>query len=191
MIITSGDYRLRPLTIGDEQHVVECLLDFPIRITKRQAAQEFGHMIYISDGFDEDRVNSEVGGGLCLVLEYRRSPVGFRFTRFQHNVAEIAMLARHPEARQSGHQAADSYLHGALYFDHLHCLSCFFEAADTAPVNAAAARWRSGTAAPESVRKSRWDKQDLRSVTIMPNEFRAIMAADPRWADAEITISDA
>lgn len=188
-MISANGYTLRPIRLSDQEFIVSTLLDFPIKpMSVTQANNEFSNLEYVSRGFNEANVTSDAE--VCMVLEFNGTPVSFRFSRFKNAHAEIALLSRHPDERGKGHQNADSFLHGYWYFEHLDCLSCWFEAYDTTAVIGAAAKWRDGTAATETTRPSRFDRNKiLRSVTITPDEYRAILAADAVWSNARFAIS--
>lgn len=187
MRIDAGTYTLRPLEYRDKDFIVQCLLDLPLQTMSVLACErEFSNMEYLTRGFDEANVTSDAA--CCMILERGGDRISFRLTRFMNNHAEIALLARLPGKRGQGHQDPDSFMHGWWYFERMSIASCWFEGVDTVDVQAAAKKWKDGTAAVEETRNSvRGDKKLLRKVVILPSEFATLKAANGTYSTIPVT----
>lgn len=190
MIISGNGYTLRPLAYADKAFVVESMLDFPIAPSVQMAENSFANMLNLTNGFQDARIGTADQPAICLVLERGGAALSFRLTKFYMSIAELAMLARHPDARGKGHQDADSFLHGWWYFEHMSCLSCWFEAKDRPDTNGAAQKWRDGTAYPRGdTRKCKWDDEMLEKTILTRDEFLALRRADPVWSGVTFSVA--
>ena len=177
-MIESGDYLIRPVTIRDEYFFIETLADYPLgSMTPAQVRNELSTMLYVSRGFDMTR---KPDTGLCMVIEFKGELVGFRYTIFKDGVAEVRMLAMHPDYRGQGHQSTANFMFGWWYFQVLNQKEVWFEAVGNETVTGATTEWRAGTAFKGSQRKAKDGMTDLNKTVITAQEFAQIWAKSKR-----------
>lgn len=187
MIKSSNGFALRRLKYSDEEFLYESMSDFPVGdMTLMQVRNSMSNMLHLGKAFNPDKVTSETH--LCTILEREGTPVGFRWNKFERNVAEAVLGGIHPKYRGQGCQTATSFLHGYWYFDVLKLDSCFLEVVNTDNVNNAATKWRSITKAKEPKRKSRLDEKIVLSkITITPEHLEQRRSEHPIYKNVEYT----
>ena len=153
-ITSSNGFTLRPLKVGDYVSMCETLNDFPVAtMTMSMVQNEMSIMLQAISEFEP--YSNSAPKAIAMALEKDSTFLGFRFTTFDSNAAEVRMEAIHPDERGNKYATALGFLHGYWYVNTLNVTSMWGEGADTTLATNYAIPWRAVHTGTETTRASK------------------------------------
>ena len=188
-ITSSNGFTLRPLKMGDYISMCETLNDFPVAaMTMSMVQNEMSIMLQAGGEFEP--YSNSAPKAIALVLEKDSTFLGFRFTIFDSNAAEVRMEAIHPDERGKKYASALGFLHGYWYVNTLNVTSMWGEGADTTEATNYAIPWRAVHTGTETTRAAlKTPAITLGKLNFTAAEFTSKLNSHSTYGSVTFTVS--